>query len=337
MATPEDKVAQIIDLYYNHNLSKRYIAQFVLGSPTKESTVRDILRRYKQELVGQPRPYKENPVQSHTGAINAPKKEGPRILIFDIETAPMLSYHFGMWKQNIGLAQKIQNSFVLCWAAKWWGDETVMTGTVFDNAPEGSPLREDDYDCVEELAQLIDQADFVVAHNGKGFDIPVLKARMVRHNMLPLAPHKLVDTLKIAKKEFRFPSNSLDSIAQYLGCSRKLSHSGFQLWRDVVEGCAKAQGEMLDYNIQDVLVLEEVYEKLRAWDSRSPNAALFFNNTKKRCGCCGSESLTKVDKRALTSVSVFPTYRCNDCGKVMRSGSNQKTAEQRANVLRNVI
>ena len=37
----------------------------------------------------------------------------PRILIFDIETTPMISYTWGRWNQNVSLDQTIQESYML--------------------------------------------------------------------------------------------------------------------------------------------------------------------------------------------------------------------------------
>lgn len=311
--TPQDKVEEIVSLYFNTDMTNREIAERVLGRRSKESTVRDIVKRH-----GQP---KED-------------GQGPRILIFDIETAPMMSYHFGMWKQNIGLEQKINNSFVLCWAAKWLNDDKIMTSSTWQH--HDGETREDDFECIQELALLLDEADIVVAHNGNRFDIPVLKTRMIKHGMRPLTPYKSVDTCLIAKKEFRFSSNSLDSIAEFLGCQRKISHSGFKLWREVMESKPEAQDEMLEYNIGDIVTLEEVYLRLRAWDSKAPNAALWYPNAVPRCGCCGSTEMIPLRKNATTNVSMFPALQCGDCGKVMRTGENLKDAAQRKNILRNV-
>ena len=50
----------------------------------------------------------------------------PRILLIDIETAPLLSYTWGTWDQNIGLNQIEQDTYILSWAAKWYDGSGVM-------------------------------------------------------------------------------------------------------------------------------------------------------------------------------------------------------------------
>ena len=42
-----------------------------------------------------------------------------RILTLDIETKPGMSRHFGMFNQNIGLAQVVEPVTLLSFAAKW--------------------------------------------------------------------------------------------------------------------------------------------------------------------------------------------------------------------------
>jgi len=40
----------------------------------------------------------------------------PKILLFDIETAPILAYTWDIWDQNIALNQIKQDWFVLSWS-----------------------------------------------------------------------------------------------------------------------------------------------------------------------------------------------------------------------------
>ena len=56
-------------------------------------------------------------------------------------------------------------------------------------------------------------------------------------------------------------------------------------------GDKKAWKLMCDYNIQDVVLLEKVYLKLRGWDERHPNTALWGNVI--GCPNCGSDNKQK--------------------------------------------
>ena len=253
-----------------------------------------------------------------------------RILIIDIETAPFLAYTFRRWRANIGQANVEKEGYVLCYAAKWYGDDNI----IFSRVQEP----ENDYDIVKEMKALIDQADIVIAHNAVGFDLPTIATRMLFHGMTPFAPHKVVDTLKIAKQQFRFPSNSLESIAAYLGLQeQKMKHSGFGLWKRVMQMDEEAWSEMEEYNIQDILVLEKVYEKLRSWDKFAPNMALYAASSVPRCVVCASDKLEKLDKLSHTALSSFHTMRCKCCGKVMRTRHNVRSKEEMQATLVNVM
>lgn len=283
----------------NNGTSWREIAR-QLGEA--KSTVSDYLRKY----------FKFKKVEVDVVEGKVPKTA--RILLLDIECAPTTAYVWGRWDQSVSQKQVVHEGYLLTYSAKWLGEPTIVSNRIVEP--------QDDEVLVRELAELMEQADLVVAHNAQKFDIPLIKTRMVALGMTPPSPSKIVDTLRIAKAEFRFPSNSLDSIAAYLGLQRKASHSGFELWTRCMAMEDEAFEEMLEYNIQDVVVLEEVYMRLRHWSKTHPNVALYEPAGKMRCVCCGSEDVNLIDKRFYTHVSEFEIYKCGDCGKFNRSRKN---------------
>ena len=49
-----------------------------------------------------------------------------KTLIFDIETAPSMSYVFGAWKQNIGLNMDVRpEGYIMSIAYKWLDEEPL--------------------------------------------------------------------------------------------------------------------------------------------------------------------------------------------------------------------
>jgi len=258
------------------------------------------------------------------------EKQSPvNILLMDIENAPSLSYHWRRWKENIGQNQAVSESYFLTYSAKWLGNPLIMNGRITEP--------EEDTQICKELGELFNRADLVVAHNGKKHDFTLLNTRMLVNGLRPYSPVKFVDTLEIAKKNFKFPSNSLDSLAAYLGLERKKEHEGFQMWRDCVAMKDEAFENMMEYNDQDVLVLEQVYLKLRAWDAKAPNLNVYFNDDVSRCPCCGSHHLDLIDKLSYTQQSAFSTYQCKECGKVSRAKKNHRSKEAMQSTLVNVI
>jgi len=54
----------------------------------------------------------------------------PKILLFDIETAPLQALVWGMWEQNVIRVEK--DWYMLCWAAKWLDNKKIMTSALPD-------------------------------------------------------------------------------------------------------------------------------------------------------------------------------------------------------------
>lgn len=248
-----------------------------------------------------------------------------RILVLDIETSPHMAYVWKCYKENISPNQMVQHSIMLSWAAKWLGDDMIMVDSMQDE--------ENDKRIAQTIWELVDRADIVIAHNGRGFDEQVLATRWMYHGMFPPSPYKSIDTLQIARAVFRFPTNSLESIARYLQIGSKQEHEGFNLWVKCLANDADAWERMRNYNMCDVELLEKVYLKLRSWDKRHPNVALFSNDGLRRCVCCGDINMVAIDSVAATAVSTYQAYRCNKCGKVMRGCTRDKRDEVMRNVL----
>lgn len=238
----------------------------------------------------------------------------PKILILDIETAPMKAYVWKRWKENISLDQTISEWFCLCWSAKWLFSDQVMSEVLIPQEIK----EENDHRIMQSLWYLLDKADIVVTHNGDMFDIPKINSRFVINGMPPTTPYYSVDTCKISKKYFGFSSNKLDALAGYFGFKHKLD-TDFNLWKSCMEGSIAALNYMEEYNKQDVILLEEVYLKLRPWIKGHPNVGNFMDDDIVRCSCCGSNKVFEVkDKFYYTSVGKYPLYQCSECGGVSR-------------------
>ena len=49
-----------------------------------------------------------------------------KILVLDIETAPMKAAVWGMWQQNINVKMMEEAGYILCYSAKWLGNSKIM-------------------------------------------------------------------------------------------------------------------------------------------------------------------------------------------------------------------
>lgn len=256
----------------------------------------------------------------------------PKTLIFDIETSPNLVHVWRFWQENVGVNQILEDGDILSFAAKWVGKDEVH---YYENRTRN------DKRLVKQLIKLLNEADIVVAHNGKRFDMGWVRARAAIHGLTPPSPVKIIDTKIETKKSFFFPSYSLDYLTKVFGCSRKLTkrtYPGHELWMAcVVRNEDKAWEEMMAYNIQDVLALEELYLKVRPW-IKHPNVGVYTDEEVPVCPSCGG---THLQKRGFyyTDVSKFQRYSCMapGCGYWSRGKTNLLTKEKREATVRNAV
>ncbi len=237
-----------------------------------------------------------------------------KVLVFDIETAPITAYVWGLRDQNIALNQIKADWHVLAWAAKWLGDPpSKMLYMDLRDAKD----RTNDRMLLLELWHLLDSADIVITQNGTKFDSRKLNARFILGGMPPPSPYKHLDTYQILSRVADFTSDKLEYYTDKI-CTKykKLDHGkfpGMTLWNECMKGNPKAWKEMERYNRHDVLATEELYLRVRAW---TPQTApdVFPGSVLDHCGVCGSK---KFQSRGYTytRVSRFPKIQCLKCRK----------------------
>jgi len=237
----------------------------------------------------------------------------PKILILDIETAPLRAYVWSLWKQNVYIDQIISEWFMISWAAKWLFEDEVVSQKLTGK----EILAEDDYRIVETLWHLLNKADLVIAHNGEAFDLARIKSRFLIYGLPPTTYYQLIDTKKVAKKEFGFSSNKLEALARMFGIEGK-DKTDFTLWSECMKGNEDALSYMEKYNRQDVRVLEEVYLRLRPYIKSHPNYNLFIDSDKPVCPNCGHTELEFVGYYYFTQTGKYKNYRCMKCGALSR-------------------
>lgn len=238
-----------------------------------------------------------------------------KILFYDIETSPNKGAFFQLYKEG-NIVWIEEHWHILSFAFKWLGDKSVKCYALPD-FPLYKKDKKNDYHLVKMIRDLFDRADVVVAHNGVAFDTKKSAARFAFHNIPPPSPVFEVDTKLVAKRYFKFDSNKLDDIGDYLNIGRKLQTGGFMLWKNCLAGDMKAWSIMKKYNKGDVELLEKVYLRLRPYIKNHPNMAL-FDGHKTACPNCGSLNIHKAGF-AFTRVTVNQRYKCSDCGHYSHS------------------
>lgn len=260
--------------------------------------------------------------------VKAKEESGtPKVLIFDVETSPLEVYCWGLYDQNIGLEMVKKDWSILSFSAKWLhdSDDKVM---YCDTRDKEDP--KDDSDLLKVIHSLLDEADCVLVQNGARFDVPKLQARFVMNGMKPVSSFRIIDTLRIAKRHFSFTSNKLAYMTDKLNVKyKKLDHgefAGFKLWSECLKGNPKAWDAMREYNIYDVLSLQELYYKLAPWD-KTIRFSAFNEDTKDRCDC-GNEEF-KRKGFIFTNTAKYERHICTNCGKEFRGSKNIATKENK--------
>ena len=237
-----------------------------------------------------------------------------KILILDIETAPLQSYTWGCWKQNIQPGQIITDWFMLTWSAKWLFEDQVYS----DGITPVEVKTQDDNRITRSIWKLLDSADIVIAHNANNFDIKRLQTRFLLNDIAPPMPYQVIDTLEHLRKRFSMSSNRLDYVNELLGLGKKLK-TEFSLWDRCMRGESDALKEMEAYNRVDVEILEETYLRIRSWIKPHPNLGLFIEDDVDVCPSCSSSNLSWGGTPYRTSANSYESFRCEDCGSVGRS------------------
>ena len=236
-----------------------------------------------------------------------------KVLFFDIETAPNMSYVWGQWQQDV--IDHVREWYVLCFSYKWEDKKQTHVVSIddFDLYKKDS---ENDFEVVKKLWELLDEADIVIGHNSDAFDIKKANARFAYHNLGPTSHYQTVDTLKIARKYFKFNSNRLGHLGEHLGLGGKEVTGGFQTWAGCMKGDAKAWATMKKYAKQDVDLLVDVYERLRPWATNHPNRNV-IDATSHACPTCGSNKLQKRGNRR-TRTMTYRQLQCLRCRSYCR-------------------
>jgi len=176
-------------------------------------------------------------------------------LFFDIETSPnvVFSWRIGN-KINLSHDNIISERAIICICYKWEGQEKVHSLEWNKGC---------DKEMLQKFSKVIDSADEIVGQNSDKFDVKWLRTRCILHN-IPISPKfNSIDTLKMARQGFNFNSNKLDYMSKFLGREGK-TETSYDLWKDIcLKNSKEAMTKMVNYCKNDIMILEQVYNKLK--------------------------------------------------------------------------
>ena len=254
---------------------------------------------------------------------------GHRRLFFDIETSYMTGWFWKpSFKTSIGYDQVLKGSAIICICYKWQGSEKIHH------------LKWDkgcDKEMMKKFFDVIQEADEVVGHNSDKFDLKWVRTRFLIHGYKSMPELKSIDTLKISRSKFNFPSNRLDAIGKFLGFGGKKDTGGIQLWHDIIQkNSSKAMNEMISYCKRDVELLEKVFLKLEGYAKPKTHKGVEFGNHKCSCPNCGSDNYKISMTRYNSAGTEFKQLCCKGCHKyysvtlsIYNNAQQEKREEER--------
>jgi hypothetical protein len=234
----------------------------------------------------------------------------PRILIYDIECSPELSWTYPPeWQTSVIRMEDRQK--LMSFSYKWYGENKIYHRSLAD-MPTFDTDHQDDSLLARELHDVMEAADIVMGHNNFSFDNKMANMFFVVNGIEPIPPYKVIDTKRMATSLFKFPSNKLDNLARLFSIKGKTETTIGSLWyKCYVEKDKKAYELLKDYNNQDVIVTEQLYEKMRPFMHQHPSLSR-ISGEYDSCPRCGGYSF-RIKAYRTTNTARYHQYQCNEC------------------------
>ena len=161
-------------------------------------------------------------------------------------------------KANIGI--------MLTAAIKPAGDDKVWTTCITKADIMGG---DHDKRILTELLKEFEKYDVLYTYYGADgrFDYPFIRTRALRHGLEILLPQKgdiyLMDLWPTARMKLKLHSNRMDAVAEVCGVGIPKTPLSPRTWEMARSGDSKALQYILQHNINDVLILEAIHEKVK--------------------------------------------------------------------------
>lgn len=237
-----------------------------------------------------------------------------KVILIDLELTYAVYYAYpSKREQYLHDRNIVHDQFCPCAAWKWEGDKKSKGIKITDDKKRFKKDFRDDYIVAKKLHELMTEADVIVAHNGDNFDIKHANVLFKKHGLGPIPPQKSVDTLKVARKYFAFPGNSLDSLAKRFGNKGKIEKPN---WTKMTEGDPYHINKGARYCINDVDVLAFVLKELKPYIVNYPQVKIKKATGRSdgdTCQKCGSGELQRRGC-GVNARGKYQKYQCQNCG-----------------------
>lgn len=226
----------------------------------------------------------------------------PRIIAWDLETTG-LSANF---------------AYLLCMGWKVIGEKKINLIKITDY-PEFEKDCTNDKKLVADCKKVLESADAWITWYGRRFDEPFLNSRLIHHGFSPMPNmcNNHIDGWRTAKYKLRMNSNRLASVSEFLQVEEKTPVKG-GMWVKAQAGHKNALSYVYKHCRQDIVVLEQVYEKIKPLIDPHPNLNV-ITGTQDACPRCGT--VGRLQKRGYHTATSrrYQRWACTNCGAWSRS------------------
>lgn len=247
-----------------------------------------------------------------------------KVLFFDIETSIPKVYTYGLFDQNISIANIIEHPRMIAFTAKWINKKPILAYSEYHDTREGM---------LQAMWDLLDEADVVVGWNSRSFDVKWVNSEFMVEKMSPPSPYKQLDLMREVKRNARFLSNKLSYISDRLLSDDKIDYNMASMWIKVdnpltsEEDRKKEWNAMLRYAKKDTALLEPIFKELLPW-LKMPHP-MIESTEEALCHACGSSELTRRGY-SLTLTGKYQRYCCDNCGSWLRGTTRIVSSPVRA-------
>lgn len=174
-----------------------------------------------------------------------------------------------------------------------------------------------------EFVKIANTAEELVGHNGDKFDMAWIRTRCLYHRIPMFPTYTTIDTLKVSRSKFRFNSNRLNYIADFLGLGQKRKVE-FNLWKDVLlKNDRKALDTMVKYCKRDVSLLQDVFTELSKHIEPKTHYGVINGKDRGTCPECGSDHLVYQRMRVTATGIKRYRFKCRGCDKFHSKSEKQ--------------
>lgn len=174
----------------------------------------------------------------------------PKIGFLDIETT--------------SLNANTPKAMMLCWYIKPEGSDNYDRFCI--DPKHINDIKSQDKEVVKTLTDVMvsHKYDILVTFYGTGFDIKFMRSRALKHGIdFPVYGETLhLDLYYATKSKLKLHSNRLASVCEFFGIKGK-TPLDLSIWDRAAYGDKQALSEIFEHNKFDVIILEQLYYKLR--------------------------------------------------------------------------